>query len=392
MNRGVAVLWSVVVLACGSDPEADKTPEDPNTLRFHFDAEVQAGEETTRCAFIQMPKDGGELKVGSIDHDYTAGSHHFLVYRTGLSELPEGATTELEHCDESGWMSLVRGVAYAAQEPQGSFSLPHGVAQTFAPEEVLLVQSHYLNTTSAPLTAAISLRMHRVESAQAGTEAGVLFYFNPAIYVKPAAEGSAELECPIDADVSLAFAASHMHKRGVGFLAESTDAAAAAQLGALYETTEWAEPIPRVFSAEEPALLPGGSSIRYRCDYKNTSTNAVVVGPSADTDEMCMFVAMYWPRGSEDQEFCRSGVASTTGTASGLETLNCITGCSGEASCRGQCMMDACPSVPMKLAPFAQCVQDRCEVCSAGQSPDCVACVTGSCGEAYTALAEANCD
>ena len=394
MRRAV-FLGFVLLSGCGSDPATEPpVQQQDDALSFHFEADVGAGQEVLRCAFIQMPADRGAMHVGSIDHVYTAGSHHFLVYRTGLSSIPKGAPTALTDCDETGWLSKVRGVAYAAQDPKGQFLLPDGVAQSFDPNEVLLVQTHYLNGSAQDLHATIDFSMHLLDADKPVTEAGVLFFFNPAIYIDPQAASTAELTCPVPTDVHLAFAASHMHKRAVGFRAESSDAAVSSALGPLYETDNWEEPVPRVFTQEPPALLPAGSSIKYHCDYQNPDTFGVAAGPSADTDEMCMFVAMYWPRASEDVEFCRDGLVTGTGTASGAETLGCITSCAGQsAECRGKCMTDACPNVPMKLAPFAQCISDNCPACAQdSKSTDCTSCVAASCASAYKDLTSATCN
>ncbi|HMR77261.1 MAG TPA: hypothetical protein PKD61_19260, partial [Polyangiaceae bacterium] len=252
---GLVGIGVLALVACGESSDAPASKAKAPGVEFTFRANVAVGEEIQKCQFVRMPEDKGALAVGRISHQYSPGSHHFLVYRTELTEIPSGGDT-LVDCDESSWMSNVRGVIYAAQDTDGEFVLPKGVGQKFHAGEIMLVQTHYLNTTSGALDAQIDVRMELIEPAEVEQEAGVLFFFNPAISLGPAAKGSAELTCPVPEDLNLAFAASHMHKRGKYFRADSSDAAVAAAVGPLYESTIWAEPVPRVFPQDPPTLLP----------------------------------------------------------------------------------------------------------------------------------------
>jgi hypothetical protein len=61
----------------------------------------------------------------------------------------------------------------------------------------------------------------------------------------------------------------------------------------LYETTEWAEPRP--WKYETPRKLKAGSYIEVKCDYENNTASPLTFGESAATNEMCIFVGMYYP-------------------------------------------------------------------------------------------------
>jgi hypothetical protein len=392
---GIATLGCLALVACGESSDTPASKEKTPSVDFTFRANVGVGEEIQKCQFVRMPDDKGELAVGRVSHEYSPGSHHFLVYRTELTEIPAGGDT-LVDCDESNWMSNVRGVIYAAQETDGEFALPKGVGQKFRAGEIMLVQTHYLNTSSVALDAQIDLRMELLDPAEVEQEAGVLFFFNPSIHLDPASKGSAELTCPIPEDLNLAFAASHMHKRGKYFRADSSDPAVAAAVGPLYESTVWAEPVPRVFPQEPPPMLPKGSTIRYRCDFDNPDSSHVVSGPSADTDEMCMFVSMYWPRVDQLTEFCRAGKVTNAGTASAVDTFACLAACGGGKGpeCRAACWESACPSAPMPLMDFAFCLQEGCAAeCVVDPVSDaCKTCTEKHCPGAHDRFVNAPCN
>jgi hypothetical protein len=393
---------ALVALACSlagcssSSDEDDGKQADPNVVSFHADLTVAVGDETQQCKLVQMPSDRGELAVTRIHHEYTAGSHHFLLFRTDLTEIPEGREV-LSPCNEGtgSWMRDVRGVAYAAQAPEGAFDMPESVGIRFQPGEVLLLQAHYLNTTQSEIDAKVDVHLDLADPATLSEEAGVLFFYNPQIAIDPMSAAKAELTCPVPEDVNLVFAASHMHKRGVAFEATSSDTAAQALAGGpLYVSDEWSEPVPRVFEQSPPLTLKAGSSITYACDFENTETSTIVQGESADVNEMCMFVGSYWPRKSETFEWCYDGVTGQGGTASAAATITCLVLCGQDnPECSAGCWKNACPNAPMKIAQSRDCLPQCMSKCSGGlQSAACAECANELCPEKYAELMAATCE
>jgi hypothetical protein len=374
----------------GSTTGAGPAP-DPAAIAFHVETTVKPGTEIQLCKFIALPKDRGELAVTSAEHTYTEGSHHFLVYRTSITEIPAGGE-DLVSCDETEWMSKVSGVAYAAQSPTGNLTLPEGVSQRFTPGEVLLVQVHYVNASAADLDAKVDFTFHTSPADSAPTEAGVLFFFNPIIDVPPHGTSTAQLSCPIPEDVNLVFAASHMHKRGASFeahLAGQPD-------GSLYTSKTWSEPVPQAFSpGDASAKIAKGSSISYACSYQNADDQRYLAGPSAQKDEMCMFIGMYYPKLDSATELCWNGAVKTTGTASCLDTLKCAGLCAaGDLDCRAKCLDAICPTAAEPMMRFGRCVGPACgEICKTkgAGSPECTSCATAKCLDEAVACQSAVC-
>jgi hypothetical protein len=364
--------------------------ESADRITFDISTRVEAGEEVQLCKYVAMPTDRGDMAASRGSHTYSDGSHHFLVYRTTFDDVPAGGD-ELHPCDESAWMSDVRGVAYAAQTPEGELALPEGVSQRFAPGEVLLFQTHYLNAGVEPLDASMHLAFDLVDPAEAPVEAGVFFFFNPVIHVPPRGESTSRLSCPVTGDVDLVFAVSHMHARGVGYEAHVEGEAE----GSLYASDEWAEPVSRVFAeGEAGARLEAGSKITYACDYANTGDATYQAGPSATSDEMCMFIGMYYPRLDTETELCWNGLAETEGSTSCLDTVACNRGCAeGDAECAAQCTEEVCPNGAIPLMRFAQCVGPTCgETCATEDAATCQSCVIGACPEEALACQAATCE
>lgn len=402
MRRHLLLLSAIPLLVGCSDeggtPGPDPEPE-PDEVSFSAELSVAPADETIQCQFVTMPDDRGPMAVRHMDHTYTAGSHHFLLFRTDIAtaaDIPEGGD-QLTECEEGDaeWMGHVRGVVYAAQDPEGTFSFPDGVGMTFEPGAVMLMQSHYLNTSSEALEARIDVSLELTDPVSVEEEAGVLFYYNPQIAVPPMGDASATLHCPVPADVSLAFVSSHMHKRGTFFEATTDDEAANELLGGtLYETEEWAEPVPRVFDGATSPMLRAGSTISYTCDFANPDPFTVVQGPSADTNEMCMFVGMYWPKQDDNFEWCYDGVTDAGGTLSAAETLMCLVECGGgDPECAGGCWQNACPNAPMKVSSMRDCLPSCLGQCVGGlDSESCSSCAADTCPAEYDAFMAATCD
>lgn len=383
-------LLAALAAGCGSTPATD-TPADPNAIHLDFSTTVAPGAEVQLCRLWALPTDRGPIAVRASDHTYTAGSHHFLVYRTTEKTVPPGGDV-LRPCDETDWMSKVRGVTYGAQDPTGSQVLPDGVAQRFEPGDVLLVQSHYVNASPGPLDASIHLTLHTTPPETVKTEAGFLFFFNPIIDVPPMGSSTATMRCPIPEDIHMVFASSHMHQRGVDFEAHVEGAAN----GSLYKTQSWNEPVPRGFlPTDAGGTIAKGSTIAYTCAFQNHDQRRYLAGPSATENEMCMLIGMYWPRLDQTTEFCWQGAVASKGTASCLQTMQCAGACrADDVECHATCMDAICPTAAGPLMRVGRCVQSLCaEACAAGAmgSSECTKCATMKCPDELTNCLAASC-
>jgi hypothetical protein len=187
-----------------------------------------------------------------------------------------------------------------------------------------------------------------------------MFFYNDFITVPASSTATADMACPVTSEITVATAASHMHRRGTGYTATLLDGdpiGGAKVVQKLYEGTEWEEPVSRVFS---PALtMKPGQWIRWACDYKNTESRDVAQGQQT-TDEMCMFVGAYWPRnpGWEQCGVNGQGRLFGKGTKNGADFVDCWTKSNGQLALYGggpddsatryaaqRCVTESCPEV-----------------------------------------------
>jgi len=378
-----------VVAGCGDAPGAgdDTPPDDPSFpappdgegLQLVSAVHVGPGEEQLACRYLVLPD--AALEIARFQHHYTPGSHHMLVYPTHLKPADVEDNTVFD-CLSRGDLG-VTGVLYGASDPDGELPYPDGVGMRLPAGSVVLLETHYLNPMDVPLDA--EARVNLWFAAQPiEIEAGTLFFRDWAVYLPPASSATATMRCELPRDISLLYATSHMHRRGVEFHADVTPPTGPAF--SLHESDSWSAPTPTVFWP--PLELTAGSTVEFGCGFHNDSASPVVEGTSADTDEMCVLVGGYWPKLSADAELC---IGDGSGPVlSGSRTCEQVVDCMVDAGVDNwvggqQCVADTCAASAPALSSFVVCVNRN----NCWGDPNCVA---ARCGPQYTSCTQARCN
>jgi len=403
---------SMLLVACSSGgqnlPFQATTTADAGAASFDLSMQssVAAGGETHRCLYIVAPTTT-ETFIVKGSHSYTPGSHHMILYRTDLSEIPAGMDGDAD-CYEGGgaggFMSHVRGIVYAAQTPTGELDYPQGVGLPVAAGEVFMMQTHYLNASSDVLDARADLSLTLSDGSDITTHAGILFFYDPFIDVPPKATAArAATRCLIRGDITLITASSHYHKRGYDYAAFIDPAADQLATDPFYTSSDWEKPT----ALATPFAISAGSRVRYQCVYANASTNEYFQGQSAEDDEMCMFIATYYPAlETADEECTRDRDMIGTGSVGCGGTLACLRACpsgfdpgslgAGNTSvdpCIQTCLVDSCPDATAKLFAVNACTRDKCSAeCANAGSSDCTTCAQAQCGSQAVACISDACN
>ncbi|HEY5961756.1 MAG TPA: hypothetical protein VIV60_34595 [Polyangiaceae bacterium] len=428
MTKWIAIATAVasqvlLISGCTDEDSASKKdsanellapPKQGEGVQLRMVSALSTGVETERCMFYQVGSEG--LAINREEVRFTPGSHHVLLYTTPYETIPQTDrfgndvdTSGVFECGPKGptahWQ--VNGVAGGAQIANGPpivDDLPPGVAFNVAPGTVLLMNTHYLNATDETLQTDARINLYTLKPSEVTAEAGILFWYNPIIYVPSQKNSSAREVCPIRKDIHLVNAQSHMHKRGVGYVAQKLDAAGAA-IDDLYDTTEWEEVTLRKF---EPAdTLTAGQSVDFQCNYTNNTDHTIIQGLST-ADEMCMFIGLYYPRDRQTELCGLNGEWSGAfwsatwigeGTADGATTAACLNGSNDKSVDAGasfyRCVIDSCPAIGTATSAAARCLATNgLGACSTQCSSDvaaCRACISEQCAAAMTALSAAQC-
>lgn len=355
--RTPAVFLSALSLATGActddivDPSAEPAPK----LELRMTATIPAGAEVEYCQFVVAP----ETWVTRDAVEFTAGSHHVLVYQTPYASIPtqkiDGTpvdTSGVFDCSEgatSGWS--VTKLVGGSQNRDGAsvLAFPAGVGIHIG--GVMLMNVHYRNASDAPLGADARVVFDTTTADQIEHEGDLLFLYNPLISVPPGGTTSARWRCPVYQDITITNVQSHMHSRGIGFRAQVDGDAP------FYVNDRW-EGVP--VQAYESFTIKAGSVIDTSCDYRNTSGTPIYQGPRT-TDEMCLLVGSYYPADPRTSS-CLDAAGKLPGgewigqgTATCQQTLGCLQQAQSKLPAITDCMMAASPSMSEETSELLRC-------------------------------------
>ncbi len=310
---------------------ADVLLEPPERgVQYEIVTRIEPGAEVEHCKFVQVGDE--DLFVNRDEIRFSTGSHHVLVFRTTLAEipteLPDGrqvGVSEVFDCSEgpmsatggSGFSSILAGSQNAKGDAMLSY--PDDTAIQVEAGTVLMLNAHYINTTSDVLEPEARINLHTLAPEDVKAEGGIYFWYDPFIRVPARSAANANMACEVGADVSFTTMQSHMHARGVGFEAVLTRPDQSQEM--LYEFDDW-EGVP-VTHLDPGLALEAGSSIRFDCQFDNPEERAVAQGLKT-TDEMCLFFGSYYPK-SDNVGFCFTDATwEGTGTATCADSLACL--------------------------------------------------------------------
>ncbi len=356
-------------VACSDSGDAEdpdptgalKPPAAGQGVQFKMQTTIEPGAEVEHCQFFTVGDE--DLYVNRDEIRFSSGSHHVLLYLTSYDEVPTKTNDDeaidpdaVFDCSEGVQSKFdVAGLIGGSQNATGNamIDLPKDTAITVKAGTVLLMNSHYINTTNEPIEPEVRINLHTIEEQDVKREGGVLFWYNPFIHVGKKSSSFARMGCTIPDDINISTMQSHMHRRGVDYVAELYDGD---KPKTVYETTAW-EDVP--VTHHSPAMpVSKGSRIEFECRYENTESRDIWQGPRT-TDEMCMLLGSYYPK-RKGLQFCL-GAANWRGDGdvSCKESLDCVrSGFLAKDRVREltACVSEAKPDVSLPLGEAMGCL------------------------------------
>jgi len=349
---------------------------------------VPPHQELHTCQLATLPNTG-DVEAISFSHEYSPGSHHFLVIQTDLDAIPTDLAGQYD-CTfgNEPIMRHARGVLYGAQTPIGHFPLPSGVGFRFKARQVVILQAHYLNGTDTPIEAVLHFGIDTGNPEDIHQQAGYMFFYDPFIYVPPGGVAASGISCNVPSDINIISASSHYHQRGTGMRVWMDERGIPADQP-FYETHDWQHSL----DFHGPFQVPAGSRLRFQCDYANTDTTAVFEGPNAKTSEMCVLGGLYYPKLSGSFDNCDSLSVVGAGTSTCSDLVDCEATCVDANvdvnNCKEKCVVSGCPRAADLLLQLTACTQQQChDECAAQHCRECAmakcqteanACLTQAC-------------
>lgn len=380
------LLFTAVLSACA----LEKVEDEGSSVSFSLEGDLAPGEEKTFCRYVRMPAAMGsdtEVFVKGGKHLLSEGAHHYLLYRTRKTEWTDDLDRTVACGEHEGVLENVTTYVTGGQIPEADADFPYAAALTFKPNEILLLQGHFLNPSRVPEHAKVDVTLRTRPAKDVSHRAGVLRFYDPFITLPPRGKGTATQTCTIKKDVTILSAAAHMHLRGVDYAAYLDPPNGPPSTTPFYTTKDGTHPTFFIGNL----AVSAGSKIRFVCQYQNDEDRLVTQGPSAATDEMCMFNAFYFPAMNPEDEACEDAHGHGTGGASCAATTGCLEQCPVEEQphfergdprvgpCWQRCITSSCPNVTAKLFPQLACTRAKCETECAAMGETCRACVRERC-------------
>lgn len=411
-----AVLLGSALGACNGDSGGSGGEATGKTgLELSFAFTTPAGEETHWCQYTRLPSgvDAGSAGRGVSVKGYTwtwSNMHHWALYRT-LPTLP--ADVELDKpfdCFAPGGMKhAAAGSLVLAGMAGGEQKFPEGTGFAFKPDEIVIVQAHTLNVTGGPIEAKLDVALDTVDPGEVPNPLGLIQFYDPYISVPALTDTEAHMRCRIPQDMTVLFGTTHQHERGAGVEVYLDPPGGSPRAESPFlVSTDWEHPR----TVEAPMQLQKDAYVRTRCSYRGDEHD-VFQGQTKEDDEMCMFIAYYYPALEGDaaglfencvQDSIPGGVGDEygVGNQSCAASLACIQACPpGEqpnpvdgridvGRCWQQCLVDSCPTATAPLNDLGSCVSTKCAA-ECADAATCGPCVISNCGTEYSACQAATC-
>ena len=275
------------------------TPPEPAVGEMRLVAplvtKIAPGADITWCEYIASPFDRDVDVVASRGYQSHAGHHTLLMDVVG-GEKRLGQRHECTDEDMTNARFLAGGSDGIAK-----FSIPEGIAFRVKRGSVLMVQSHWINTSNEPIDGQTVFNIKAVEPDPARQQAQLFAAYTANVNLPPRGEASATTDCSFGRDIDFFALGGHAHEWG-------SHVKLSVRRGDTWETfydQAWepqfqSDPPLNYYDPKKPFHFAKGDVLRVECKYKN-STNDTIRFPR----EMCVGEGFFFPGTADIQ--CADG-------------------------------------------------------------------------------------
>jgi hypothetical protein len=284
-------LLALFAAACGSEGGGEPPGFTPRPLSFTSgDYMIEPGTEPQRCKYVDLPVDGDYLIAG-YHAEMLPGSHHFNMFHADplQGDLVDVPRDELIPCRSVPFPVYLAGSQWVEVDQ----TFPAGLAARIPAGSLIIMEIHYVNSTDAPIPARLDVEFTEADPATVEHELGLYFNILEDLRVQPGQRARLSGRCPIDEGANIVLLTSHMHHFGEAFEINLIDEATLMSTP-VYLSEDWSHPL-LLEMWEQPLVGGDGQSLEWACTYVNPGPDVLTGGGSAETDEMCMMAAFYWP-------------------------------------------------------------------------------------------------
>lgn len=250
-----------------------------------------ASTEVWLCSVYDLPTTA-TAAVNSVQYLQNDGTHHTTLSTTFLAETPI-APGEYDCNDLYADTSVMEDVVmmFGTQgEPEGTLTLPDGVAAELPAGIQVLQEIHYVNTTAEEVPIYSYLNAWTIPTADVTEGIWGGSVRDEYINIPPQSVHTEWSRCVMNEDVEMQFLASHTHARGVEFTIAPFDGTTTGEV--FYTNDDWHN--PKIEQYNPPMVVPQGQGFEFSCTWDNRSDTPVNYG-LLSTDEMCNMAVVFTP-------------------------------------------------------------------------------------------------
>lgn len=287
--------------ACSSDPQPPLQEGDPpgfapppaparGTQVLGLPFTVDAGAEAFMCVYLDQPLDR-TYDVSRVETYQMPGGHHII-----FSWVVDGyePVSSVHPCDDSE-MSQHRLIGVGGPNPAFAIEAPAGVAFEAPGNKRLVIQSHYVNTSTEPMVVRDAINLVEAEGPL-HAHASQMVMVDMTFELPPQAPTVRKTTCNVTAESKVFALAGHTHQWGEHF---SLELLRGGQSEMLYDVEAGEgfrdEPPLTTYPVDAPLELHPGDALRMTCEWFNDEPDAIRY-----PKEMCAAPMFYYPsRGFE---------------------------------------------------------------------------------------------
>ncbi len=287
----------LIVMACGEPQQPPVQPvdvrvaipeADPNSIDFvTVEQVIGANEDKMFCSELMYEgEDAAFTEVTSLQGKF--GHHVILVSTTA----PQGVGTNYDCTEMRDFLPLA-----IPANPKDGWPAAHG--SSLRKNTPVVIQMHYVNTSSRPILVRDVIRLKKIDVAQVTTWMAPFALNHETFNVASGHADSVTFDCVMPADFKMLLVGGHMHENGTSFKIEL---GSSTSMEKLYEVTQWqalfrdSPPVTLFFS--EPKQVTKGSIMRTTCAWNNKTDHALNY-----PHEMCATFGLF--AGTKDSFICR---------------------------------------------------------------------------------------
>ena len=266
---------------------------------------VAPAADVTKCVVVRLGN-ASAVHVGVIRNQLGAGVINVAVYKSN-------DTTEQSapfDCRSVEYYGSSRDLLMFSRTADDTLTMPAGIGRTFDADQMIRLEVHAFNDTPDAVAIQTTTTFTAIADASFQKEAAAFLIDGANVVVsRGSKQASIFISVPSSVTAHSFFAiAGFQHKYGLGVTVATAAGATATPSSPVYAppSYDWRAP-PTVYPTT-PFTVPDGGGFAVTCDWNNTGSKQVSLGPTA-AEEACTVVAYYAP--GDRFRFCTNALDTT---------------------------------------------------------------------------------